>query len=48
MNAMLYYNKTVGKHHFINATLGMNAKEAESETVQAKFVGFGIGQKGNL
>ena len=43
VNAMLYYNKTVGKHHFINATLGMNAKEAESETVQAKFVGFGIG-----
>ncbi len=43
VNAMFYYNKTVGKHHFINATLGMNAKESESETVQAKFVGFGIG-----
>ena len=43
VNAMFYYNKTVGKHHFINATLGMNARESESESVQMKFVGFGIG-----
>lgn len=44
VNAMFYYNKTIGKKHFINATLGMNARESENENSVARFLGFGMGQ----
>ena len=40
---MFYYNKTLGGRHFINATLGMNAKETSSESEQMRFLGFGLG-----
>ena len=40
---MFYYNKTIGKH-FINATLGMNARETEDENSATRYLGFGMGQ----
>ena len=43
LNTMFYYNKTLGGRHFINATLGMNAKETSSESEQMRFLGFGLG-----
>ncbi|MEY8592473.1 SusC/RagA family TonB-linked outer membrane protein [Butyricimonas hominis] len=39
MNAMLYYNKSVGKH-FINATAGVNVQEMHSKTTSISYRGF--------
>lgn len=42
VNAMFYYNQALGKH-FINATLGLNASENESENTALSFRGFPLG-----
>ena len=42
VNAMFYYNRALGKH-FINATLGINAKQDHSESHNMGFRGFQLG-----
>lgn len=39
LNALFYYNKSIGKH-FINATAGLNAQESESKTSDILYRGF--------
>ena len=42
LNAMFYYNNSLGKH-FINATAGVNMTESSSETSDMAFTGFQLG-----
>lgn len=42
VNAMLYYNKAIGKH-FINATAGLNMQEASNESTSTAYKGFPLG-----
>lgn len=42
VNAMFYYNRAFGGH-FINATLGINAKQDHSESDAMSFKGFQLG-----
>lgn len=42
VNAMLYFNREFNKH-FINATVGINAKESKYESHEISFIGFQLG-----
>lgn len=46
VNAMFYYNKALGPH-FVNATLGINAKQDHSESHAMSFKGFQLGNLHN-
>ncbi|WP_294143355.1 SusC/RagA family TonB-linked outer membrane protein [uncultured Sanguibacteroides sp.] len=39
VNAMLYYNRSIGKH-FINATAGLNVRETHGKSMSIRYKGF--------